>query len=242
MCTKVKTPDGVADAYFVHPRSGKHPGILMWLDFFSVRPAYQQMADKLAASGYAVLALNHYYRHAKAPLVDKADAGNSELMDRIRTFIKALTLDAISRDARAGLTFLDQQPAVDTRRKLGTFGYCMGGEHAFITAAGSPERVGAVASFHCSLAHKDPASPHLLIPKMKAHALVAIAANDDTRNPQEKTVLRQAFAQRKLPAEIEVYEGTLHGWCTPDMAKYHHAAQAKRAWGRLLALLERALK
>jgi carboxymethylenebutenolidase len=41
---EIKTPDGVADAYFVHPSSGAHPGVLMWTDVFGLRPAYNGQA------------------------------------------------------------------------------------------------------------------------------------------------------------------------------------------------------
>ena len=53
-------------------------------------------------------------------------------------------------------------------------------------------------------------------------------------------LLREAFAQAGLPAEIEVYAGAMHGWCPPDSTVYHEA-QAERAWNRLLALFENAL-
>ena len=52
--------------------------------------------------------------------------------------------------------------------------------------------------------------------------------------------LREAFAQAKLPAEIEVYAGTLHGWCPPDSQVYN-AEQAEKAWARMLALFKTAL-
>ena len=83
-------------------------------------------------------------------------------------------------------------------------------------------------------------SPHLLVPGMEAQFLFAIAENDDEGQPEAKNVLREAFAQAGLPAEIEVYEGALHGWCPPDSTVYHEA-QAERAWSRMLALFERAL-
>ena len=53
-------------------------------------------------------------------------------------------------------------------------------------------------------------------------------------------MLREAFAQAGLPAEIEVYEGAMHGWCPPDSTVYHEV-QAERAWSRLLMLFENAL-
>ena len=68
---------------------------------------------------------------------------------------------------------------------------------------------------------------------MRAHYLFAIAENDDAEEPDAKDVLREAFAGAGLPAEIEVYEGTLHGWCPPDSHVYSEP-QAERAWSRLL--------
>ena len=59
---EIKTPDGTADAYFVHPTSGKHPAVLVWPDIFGLRPAFRQMGKRLAESGYAVLVVNPFYR------------------------------------------------------------------------------------------------------------------------------------------------------------------------------------
>ena len=65
----IETPDGEADCYFVHPKSGAHPGVLMWPDAFGLRPALRKMADRLAASGYAVLVVNPYYRDHRGPVL-----------------------------------------------------------------------------------------------------------------------------------------------------------------------------
>ena len=78
------------------------------------------------------------------------------------------------------------------------------------------------------------------IPQMKASYLIAIAANDDARAPDDKDKLRAAFAAAKLPAEIQVYQGTQHGWCPPD-SKVYDQAQADRAWEHMLALFAKAL-
>jgi carboxymethylenebutenolidase len=80
----------------------------------------------------------------------------------------------------------------------------------------------------------------LLIPQMKAQFLVAIAENDDMREPDSKNVLKDAFAKAKLPAEIEVYSGAAHGWCPPDTQVYNHD-QAEKAWSRMLALFQKTL-
>jgi len=117
----------------------------------------------------------------------------------------------------------------------------MGGPFVFRTAAAFSDRVGAGATFHGGgLAADKPESPHLLIPKMKAQFLIAIAENDDQKEPDVKNTLRESFAKAKLPAEIEVYAGTKHGWCPPDSAVYN-AEQAEKAWGRMMVLFKTAL-
>ena len=116
----------------------------------------------------------------------------------------------------------------------------LGGPITMRTAAAVPNRVGAAASFHGGgLVTQMPASPHLLVPQMKAQYLFAVAQNDDMREPEAKNVLKDAFAKAKLDAEIEVYPA-MHGWCPPD-SQVHDMAQAEKAWSRMLVLFERAL-
>ena len=235
----VTTPDGVSDSYFVHPSSGSHPGVLIWPDAFGLRPAKRQMAKRLAESGYAVLVVNQYYRSQRAPIVNTTNF--AEVSDTLRPLMGTLNPETQVRDARAFIGFLDRQQAVDSNRKMGTMGYCMGGPFTMRTAASLPDRVGAAASFHGGgLVTDQPDSPHLLVPQMQAQYLFAIAANDDESQPEAKDVLRDAFSQAGLQAEIEVYEGALHGWCPPDSQVYDES-KAERAWSRLLALFTRAL-
>ena len=236
---EVTTPDGVSDSYFVHPSSGAHPGVLIWPDAFGLRPAKRQMAKRLAESGYSVLVVNQYYRTQRAPVVDSTDF--AALRETLMPLMGTLSPDTHMRDARAFVGFLDTQSSVDSNRKMGTMGYCMGGPITMRTAAAVPDRVGAGASFHGGgLVTDQPDSPHLLVPQMEAHFLFAIAANDDENQPEAKNVLRETFDDAGLPAEIEVYDGALHGWCPPDTLVYHEE-QAERAWSRLLALFDRAL-
>ncbi len=235
----VTTPDGVADCYFVHPASGAHPGVLIWPDAFGLRPAKKQMGRRLAESGYSVLVVNQYYRTQRAPIVDTTNF--AEVRATLAPLMGSLNAGTQTRDARAFVSFLDRQPAVDRNRKMGTMGYCMGGPFTMRTAAALPDRIGAAASFHGGGLVTDQAdSPHLLVPEITAQYLFAIAENDDNNQPEAKDVLRDAFSQAGLRAEIEVYAGAMHGWCPPDSTVYHEA-QAERAWSRLLALFENAL-
>jgi carboxymethylenebutenolidase len=238
----IKTPDGVCDAYFVHPATGKHPAIIVWPDIRGLRPAFRQMGKRLAEAGYSVLVVNPFYRVAKAPVVGpNDDFQNPAVRAKLIPLMQALTPKTNEIDIAAFIAWLDGQKPVDKKRKMGTTGYCMGGPITFRTAALRPDRIGALGSFHGGgLVTDKPDSPHLLVPKMKASALVAIADNDDQREPGAKTALRSAFNAAKLPAEIEVYAGAQHGWCPPDGAAYN-AVAAEKAWARMLDIFRKAL-
>jgi len=239
---EIKTSDGTADAYFVHPTKGQHPAVIIWPDIFGLRPAFRQMARRLAESGYAVLVPNPFYRLKRAPTsTPGANLQDEATRNMLMGMSRSLTPDTQVSDTQAFIGWLDGQASVDRKRKMGTTGYCMGGPITMRAAAAFPDRIGAGASFHGGgLATDKPDSPHLQVPKMKAQYLIAIAANDDERDPNAKVLLKEAFEKAKLPAEIEVYAGTKHGWCPPDAAVYD-AAQAEKAWARMMALFEKAL-
>jgi carboxymethylenebutenolidase len=238
----IKTPDGTCDAYFVHPAKGKAPGVLVWPDIFGLRPAFRQMGKRLAESGYSVLVINPFYRVKHAPTApEHPDFNDPATRQSLLGLAGGLTPQTALTDATAFVGYLDSQSSVDQKRKMGTTGYCMGGPFTMRTAAAFPDRVGAGASFHGgNLVTKQPDSPHLLVPKMKAQFLFAIAENDDMRDPDAKNLLRQEFDKANLHAEIEVYQGTMHGWCPPDAAVYNHD-QAEKAWSRMLVLFKTAL-
>ena len=234
----VTTPDGACDCYFVHPATGTGAGVLLWPDIFGLRPAMRQMGKRLAESGYSVLVVNPFYRVKKAPT---ADNGAATPIQQLMPLAQALNETTQMTDAKAFIGWLDQQSSVAKNRKIGTQGYCMGGPIAFRTAAAVPDRVGAIASFHGGgLVTTNPNSPHLQAAKTKAQLLIDIAANDDQRSPNDKTVLKETFEKANLPAEIEVYAGAAHGWCPPDSGVYNEP-QAEKAWSRLLALYGKAL-
>ena len=238
----IKTPDGVCDALFVHPVEEKSPAVLMWPDILSLRPAFRRMATRLAESGYAVLCVNPYFRNSKAPVVAVGESFQDEsTRTKVMPMYRNLSATTHTRDAEAFVSWLDEQDTVDSKRKMGTMGYCMGGPIVMRTAAAVPNRIGAACSYHGGgLVTDREDSPHLLIPNMNANFLIAIAENDDKREPETKTVLRDTFNKYSLEAEIEVYEGAMHGWCVLDSRVYNQEA-AEKAWSRTLNLFNRSL-
>jgi carboxymethylenebutenolidase len=240
----VETPDGSADCYFVHPAEGKHPAVIIWPDIMGIRSSFRMMGKRLAESGYAVLVVNLYYRDAEGAVApDGASFSDPEIREKVMPLAMTLSSETCVSDGRAFVQYLDSQDSVDSGRKIGTMGYGMTGSYVLRLAADMPGRIGAGGSFHGGgLVADSDDSPHLLIPKMDKEAgfLIAVAENDDEKNPVVTKMLRKAFEKAEIAAEIEVYEGTLHGWCPLDSMVYNEA-QAERAWARLLVLFEKHL-
>lgn len=245
----IKTADGTADAALFYPqgpstgKGGKWPAVLIWTDIGGLRPVFRDMGRRLAAQGYVVLVPNPFYRKGRAPAVTEGlDFAKPD--DRPKFMALAGSISgpgAVETDAPAFLAFLDAQPQTDKKKKAGTQGYCMGGPLVYRTAAAAPDRIGAGVTCHGGgLVTQTPASPHLLIPKMKAEIYSAVAANDDARAPTDKDVLKKAFADAGKAARIEVYDGCNHGWCVKGSAVYNEAG-AERAWSELTALYKKKL-
>ena len=249
---EIKTADGTCNAAFIHPATGAHAAVVIWPDAFGLRPAMRDMARRLAGDGYSVLVPNPFYRVTKDKVVDDPatfNFGDPAQRAKLTPLMGSINADgAAERDAAAFVAWLDKQPQVDRRKKIGTQGYCMGGALVVRTAATVPDRIGAGASFHGGgLVTDRPNSPHLLAPKIKARMYFGVATNDDQQQPEAKTKLKEAFDAAKVPAEVEVYSQAWHGWCVPDMAKrpdgqpIYNKPEAERAWGKLLALYKAAL-
>lgn len=233
----VPTPDGKADAALFYPSgSGSWPAVVMWPDILGLRPVFRDMGRRLAASGFVVLVPNPFYRMRRAPVITGPfDFNRPQDRAKLTPLRASLTDAGVDRDAAAFITFLDAQKQTNRRKGAGVQGYCFSGPFAFQTAAVRSDRIRAVATFHGGgLVTKDADSPHLLIPKTKASFLVAIARNDDQKEPEAKNVLKTAFEAAKRSAAIEVYPAD-HGWCVPGSQAYNEPA-AERAWAAMLQL------
>jgi carboxymethylenebutenolidase len=247
MDVQVNTTAGVCDAALIHPQKGSWPGVILFSDVFGLRPTMRDMAKRLSADGFTVLVPNPFYRTSKPPgLPIEFDFNNPVDRAKMDALRAPITREAVMQDAAAYVQFLDAQPSVDKKARMGVFGYCMGGPMTMQAAAANPERIGAGASFHGGgLVTDKPDSPHLLVPKMTAQYYFGIAMNDDQRQPDAKSTLDHAFKSARLQAKIEVYDGCLHGWCVKDMPTaagkpIYNEAQAERAWGELKSLFRRA--
>jgi carboxymethylenebutenolidase len=250
---QIQTGDGTCDASFSHPATGKHPGVIIWTDIFGLRPTFVAFGRRLAAAGYSVLVPNPFYRTAAgAPYTEeqiaKFNFRDPDARAKMGKDTGPMNMPgAIETDAKAHVGFLDMQPQVDTDKKIGTQGYCMGGPLVFKTVASQADRVGAGATFHGGgLVTDRPDSPHLLIPKFQAQMYIAIATSDDKQQPDAKDKLKAAIEASSVPkvreSTVVVYQGMQHGWTVPDMPHQpngmpiYNKPEAEIAWSHLLKL------
>jgi carboxymethylenebutenolidase len=244
---EIKTADGTCDGVFIRPRSGTHPGVLIWTDGFGLRPVFREMGRRLASEGYSVLIPNPYYRNGRGHVAKGIVFSEPDGRARLMELVFSLTTERVIADAKAYISYLDAQSETKKSAPIGVHGYCMGGRLSMITAATVPQRVGAGGSFHGGMLVTDkPDSPHLMVPKMRASFYFGVSEDDDTAQPEARPMLKEAFAAAKLPAQIDLYKGALHGWCVSDAqprngTPIYDRDKAEAAWSHLLALYKRCL-
>ena len=240
---EIITPDGKSDAVLYVTEGGRRlPGIFFLTDIGGIRPSQREMAARLAAEGYTVLMPNLFYRSGRPPLFDfPLKFGEEQTMQRIGQLAASLTPEAFERDASAYVDFLSSQASVGPG-PMGIVGYCFSGGLAMRIAAGKPDRIAAAASFHGGkLVTDDSASPHLLLPRIKAQLYFGHAVQDRSMPQEAIDKLNDALAAWGGQYESEVYDGASHGWTVPDNPSYNHQ-QAERAFEKLKQLFKRALK
>lgn len=236
--------DGEAEARLFRPEDATgHPGVLHLTDIGGIRPAHRDMARRLAAEGYVVLMPNVFYRTRRPPMFDPGmKPGEESWRGRFSELTAPLTADAQERDAAAYVDDLARRDGVREGVPLGVVGYCFTGGFALRAAAVRAERIAAAASFHGGgLWTGEPASPHLVLPRVRARLYFAHAIEDRSMPPEAIAKLETALATWGGRWESEVYEGAHHGWTASNSAAYDQR-QADRAFMKLVDLLRSSLQ
>ena len=239
----VKTAEGVADSYLARPDDGRrHPGVLLIVDAFGLRPQIEAMADRIAAAGYVVLAPNVFYRVGHAPVVSLDGLGDperrGEVFGRVMPLIRELSTERIVADAAAYLGKLQDEA---DGGEVAITGYCMGGRLGWRIAAAYPDRVAGLGCFHTGgLVTDDEESPHLSAAELDAELYLAFADNDKSATPEQIATVEGALRAAGREFRAEVYAGAEHGYTMADTPAYDEAA-AERHYEELSALLSRTV-
>ncbi len=238
----VATPDGVADCYLARPGDdGRHPAVLLMIDAIGLRPRIEEMADRIAAAGYFVLAPNVFYRAGRAPLWETPDLADPEargrFMQSVGPLITSLTPRSIAADGGA---YLDQLAEL-AEGPVGITGYCFGGRLGWMIAAAHRDRIAALGGFHTGrMVTDEDDSPHLLAPKITAEVYWGHADHDQSMTPENIATLDRAMDEAGVRHTTELYAGAAHGYTMSDMGAFNQAA-CERHFEALFELLGRKL-
>jgi carboxymethylenebutenolidase len=238
----IQMPDGVADAYLSRPEDGeRHPGVLFLMDAYGLRPRIEEMAERIAGRGYAVLAPNVFYRAGRSPVLPFPDMSNEdergEFFKQVRPLMNELTPERLAAD---GAAYLDELAKV-ADEPVAITGYCMGVRLGLRIAAAHPGRVAALGGFHGGgLVTDDPTSPHLAAGDLRAELYFGHADQDQSNSPEQIAALDEALDAAGVKHRTEVYDGARHGYTMSDTPVYDEAA-AERHFEALFDLLGRTL-
>jgi carboxymethylenebutenolidase len=207
--------------YLALPPSGRGPGLVLWQEIFGVNPHIRAVAEQYALDGFVVLAPDTFWR--QAPRVELGYEADER--PRAMALMQGYTTADALADIQAATRTLRALPEVGGA-KVGTFGYCMGGRLAYLTAATA--QVDAAAAFYGGGIHNSLDRAGNVRCPMQFH----YAGIDDHIPPAAVQSVREALPT----AEVHVYPGAMHGFNCWARASYH-AASAAVAHGRALAFL-----
>jgi carboxymethylenebutenolidase len=239
---RIRTGDGDCPAHVFTPDgAGPWPAVIVYMDAFGIRPALLRIGERIASGGYVAVVPDLFHRYGAYGPLDPKEAFAGDFRAMVGPLMATTDNRKAAQDTEAFLAYLGTRSDV-AGDKVGTVGFCMGGGMA-ITAAGTyPDRVAAAVSFHGSrLATDDPASPHLLAPKIRAELYIAVADNDGSSPPEMVERLTRALDEAGVRYRCETYHGASHGWMKTDFPVYDEAA-AERGWSELFGLFDRVLK
>jgi len=235
------TADGIADGVLVSPDGDDGvPGVIVLTDIWGIRPAFVDLAKRIAEHGYAVLLPNIFYRSGKPPFAENMDFKDPRTKARVDEITRPITPAKMESDGLAYIDSLASQRAVSDG-PMGVVGFCYAGQFALRTAAARPDRIGAAASFHGGGLYKeDDKSPHLLLPRIKARLYFGHAMNDQSMTRGQIEMFETALEKWGGDYASETYNAR-HGWMIPGREMFD-PENAKRGFAKLIELFDSSLK
>lgn len=215
----------VLRGYLAYPESahGGLPGVMLFHEWWGLNDNIRAMADKLAAQGYVVLALDLYGgRVATDP-----EQARSLMQETVGNIPK------VHDNIRQAWKFMQEEIGA---LSVASIGWCLGGSFSMQAALLYPnELAGAVIYYgHVEMVTEEQLAG-LNVP------LLGLFGAEDEGIPVEGVQrFEQTLRQLGKDAEIVIYEGAGHAFANPTGANFNQEA-AEAAWQRTLSFLDRTL-
>ena len=225
------------NAYFARPLGpGPFPSMVLVHHAPGWDEWYREATRKFAHHGYATISPNLYYRAGHGTPEDVAAAVRAE---------KGVPDDQAVGDLAGAMTFLRAQPV--SNGKVGIFGTCSGGRHAYLTACrvtGFDAVVdcwgGRVVMAADELHARQPVAPIEYTAELSAPLLGIFGEEDRSPTPEQVARHEAELQKHGKQYEFHMYPNAGHGFFYYDRSAYRQE-QAVDGWKKIFAFLEQHL-
>lgn len=223
----------VINAYYARPLGpGPFPGVVVIHHMPGWDEWYREATRKFAHHGYAAISPNLYTRAGHGTPEDVAASVRAE---------GGVADDQVVGDLAGALEFLRSLP--NSNGKVGVFGTCSGGRHAYLAACRVP---GFAAVVDCwggrvvmgkeELTPKQPVSPLDYTADLACPLLGLFGEEDRSPTPEQVAQHEQVLKQHGKAYEFHMYPGAGHGFFYYDRPNYRQAP-AVDGWGKIWVFL-----
>lgn len=210
--------------YMAFPEGkGPFPAVILIHEWWGLNDWMKANAKKFADAGYLVLAIDLY----RGEVATDQDAAH-ELM-------RGLPEDRATRDVQAAFAYLVSRNEVQ-HNKIGAIGWCMGGGYALQAALVIPELAAAVINYGRLVTDTE------MIDKINCPLLGIFGAKDRGIPVKDVEAFKAACQKADKDVTIQIYSNSGHAFINENNVKAYHAKDAKNAWEKTFAFLEKKLK
>ena len=218
-------------AYFARPTGpGPFPSVVLLHHMPGWDEWYFEITRRFAHHGYAAFAPDLYCRvgHGTPDEVTaqvRADGGVPDTQ--------------VVGDVEGALTFLRALPT--TTGKVGLFGTCSGGRHAYLSACQLGDQVdavvdcwgGGVVMAQDQLTEKRPVAPIDMTSGLTAPVLGLFGDQDRSPTPEQVAEHEAVLTKLEKKYSFHMYEGAGHGFFYYDRPAAFRAEAASDGWAKL---------
>lgn len=209
--------------YLATPKSGKGPGVIVIQEWWGLVDHIKDVCDRFAAAGFTALAPDMYHgKTTKSP----DDAGK---------LMMALNIGRAEKDLRGAIDYLLGREECSSS-KVGTVGFCMGGQLSLFAACANAQ-VGACVIFYGIHPNVQPD-----IPNLRAPVLGFFAEKDAHVSPAVAGALERQLKDAGKDVDFTVFKGADHAFFNDTRTEVYHEAHAKEAWRRMVEFYKANLK
>ena len=216
-----KSNGGMCPGYLAVPESGSGPGVIVIQEWWGLVEHIKDVADRFAKAGFVALAPDMYHgQSAKSP----DDAGK---------LMMAIRIDQVEKDLRGAIDHLLSLKETSSK-KVGTVGFCMGGQLSLYAACANP-KVGACVNFYGIHPHVQPDYKNLQAP-----VLGFFATRDGFVTPEVAKKLESDLKSHGKQVEIHIYDAD-HAFFNDTRKEVYNEVHAKDTWERMIKFYRKNL-